>query len=317
MAPIFEAETDSLYKNPSLMSYYPQSLADGLLMKFRIVRSFSTKYGTQVPLQYLTDQEAEQSKEAYRLTGNFVKRWVDLGGKVIGGADTPSIGTTGLALHVEMAMMVESGLTPMQALESEGIWGVEMMTGKRKPATKPMVGLLATGTYADLVVLNANPLQDIQNTRKIERVMKGGRFVRLGYTASYASNPGVTRTTPYIEEPEISGITPNRIIEGNGDFELTVDGEGFRPYSVVRVDGMAVPTTFVDIRTLKATIPASTVARPIPDRFILSTNPEQRVGVYGDRTVKVTVFTGPPDGGVSNSISLKVLAKWLASEKKP
>jgi hypothetical protein len=85
---------------------------------------------------------------------------------------------------------------------------------------------------------------------------------------------------------------------------------------VVRVDGVAVPTTFVDIRTLKARIPASVVARATPNRFVLGTNPEQRVGVYGDRTVKITVLTAPPDGGVSNSVSLQVVAQWLAEQRR-
>ena len=312
----FEADSNEIYKNAALMTYYPKSLADGLLIKFRITRSFSTKYGSQVYFSGLNDQERAQSKEAYARTGEFVKRWAALGGKVMGGADTPSIGTSGLALHMEMAMMVESGLTPMQALQTAGVWGAEMITARRKKPTKPMVGLLAEGAYADVVVLSANPLDAIANTRKIERVMKGGRFVELGYTPYYASTPAtVVHSTPYIQEPEISAITPNRVVEGGADFELLVDGEGFLPDSVVRVDGVAVPTTFVDIRTLKAKMPASVVAQAIPDRFNLSTNPDQRTGVYGDRTVKITVFTGPPDGGVSNSVSLKVMAKWMSSEK--
>ncbi|OFW44612.1 MAG: hypothetical protein A3J28_08010 [Acidobacteria bacterium RIFCSPLOWO2_12_FULL_60_22] len=214
-------------------------------------------------------------------------------------------------------MLVESGLTPMQALQAGTLWGAEMLTARRKQPAKPMVGLVAEGGYADLVILSANPLEDIGNTRKIERVMKGGRFVELGYTPYYASTPpGIVRPTPYIQEPEISAILPNRVTEGSPEFEMVVDGEGFLPDSVVRVDGVAVPTTFVDIRTLRAKIPARVVAQAIPDRFVLSTNPEQRVGVYGDRTVKITVFTGPPDGGLSNSVSLKVMAKWLSNDKK-
>lgn len=312
----FEADSSDIYKNSALMTYYPKNLADGLLIKFRVTRSYSTKYGTQVFLSHLNDQELAQSKEAYTRTGEFVKRWAALGGKVMGGADTPSIGTSGLALHMEMALLVESGLTPMQALQSMGLWGAEMITARRKKPTKPMVGLVAEGAFADLVVLSANPLNDIANTRKIERVMKGGRFVELGYTPYYASTPaGVVHSTPYIQEPEISAITPNRVVEDSAQFELLVDGEGFLPDSVVRVDGDAVPTTFVDIRTLKAKIPASFVAQAVPDRFNLNTNPDQRVGVYGDRTIKITVFTGPPDGGLSNSVSLKVMAKWMGNEK--
>jgi len=311
----FEKETYDVYRDQALMTYYPKNLADGLLSKFRTTRSFSTKYGAQVLVSRLREDEVRQSKEAYRRAGDFVKRWVELGGKVIGGVDTPSIGTAGLAVHLEMAMLVESGLTPMQALQSMGVWGTEMITARRKPAGQALVGVLAEGSYADLVVLSADPLRDIANTRAIERVMKGGQFVTLGYTASYASAPAnLVRPTPFIQEPEISAILPHRVTEGSPEFELTVDGEGFLPDSVVRVDGVPVPTTFVDIRTLKARIPASVVARPTPDRFVLSTNPYQRVGVYGDRAVKITVLTAPPDGGVSNSISLKVVAKWLAEE---
>lgn len=312
----FEADTGDIYKNAALMTYYPKNLADGLLIKFRIARSFSTKYGTQVYLSSLSDQEIAQSKEAYKRTGEFVKRWAALGGKVMGGVDTPSIGTSGLAVHMEMAMLVESGLTPMQALQSMGTWGAEMITARRKKPVKPTLGLLAEGAFADLVVLSANPLDAIANTRKIERVMKGGRFVALGYTPYYTSTPtSVVHSTPYLQEPEISAITPNRVLEGSAAFELLVDGEGFLPDSVVRVDGVAVPTTFVDIRTLKAKIPASFVAQAVPDRFNLSTNPDQRTGVYGDRTIKITVFTGPPDGGLSNSVSLKVMAQWMGDGK--
>lgn len=317
LTPQFERDSYSVYRNFALMTYYPQSLAEGLLAKFRIARSYSTKYGTMVPVSHLSAQESQQSQEAYRLTEAFVKRWSELGGKIVGGPDTPSIGTAGLGIHLEMAMLVESGLTPMQALQSTTLWGAEMLTARRKTATKPMVGLVAAGSYADLVVLSANPLDNIENTRKIDRVMKGGKFVELGYTPYYGSvQPAVVRSTPYVLEPEISAILPNRVVEGSPEIELTVDGEGFLPDSVVRADGVAVPTTFVDIRTLKAKVPASMMAQPVPDRFVLNTNPEQRAGVYGDRTIKITVFTGPPDGGLSNSVSLKVVAKWLANEKK-
>ncbi len=317
MAAQFEADTFKTYRDAALMAYYPRSLADGLMIKFRIARSFSTKYGTQVLVNHLSDSELQQSKEAYRRSGEFVKRWAALGGKVMGGDDTPSIGTSGLALHMEMAMMVESGLTPMQALETATLWGAEMLTARRKNSAKPLVGSIAEGNYADVVVLSANPLDNIENTRKIEKVMKGGKWVELGYTPYYASAPaGVVRSTPYILEPEISAINPNRVVEGSGDIEMVVDGEGFLPDSVVRVDGAAVPTTFVDVRTLRARIPARVAAQAIPNRFMLSTNPDQRAGVYGDRTVKITVFTGPPDGGLSNSVSLKVVARWLADDKK-
>ena len=112
----------------------------------------------------------------------------------------------------------------------------------------------------------------------------------------------------------MSAITPNTVAEGSAAFDITVEGVGFIGKSIVRVDGVPVPTTFVDIRTLKARVPASVVARATPHRFAYP-GPEQHPGIYGDRTVKITVYNGPPDGGASNSVSLRVFAKWLAEEK--
>ena len=120
---------------------------------------------------------------------------------------------------------------------------------------------------------------------------------------------------PAFRFPSAGGITPNAIAEGSPEFEMTVEGVGFISDSVVRVDGVSVPTTFVDIRTLKARIPAGAVARALPNRFN-EPGPFQLNGVYGDRTIKVTVFNRPPDGGTSNSVSLRVQATWLRSETR-
>ena len=212
---------------------------------------------------------------------------------------------------MEMAMLVEAGLTPMQALQAQTSWGAEMLTARRKVAAKPPVGLIAQGAFADLVVLEANPLENIDNSRRIERVMKGGKFVELGYTPHYSAPTRRIETIPSIPEPEISSITPHAAVEGTLDFEMVVEGVGFVSNSVVKVDDVPVPTTFVNIRTLKAKIPGSVVARALPNRFN-EPGPEQRVGIYGDRTVKITVFNAPPDGGKSNFVSLRVIAKWMA-----
>jgi hypothetical protein len=145
--------------------------------------------------------------------------------------------------------------------------------------------------------------------------MKGGQFVRLGYTAEYTRPQASIRAIPSTPEPEISGVTPNTVAEGSGEFDMTVEGVGFISDSVVRVDGVPVPTTFVAIRTLKARVPSAVVARALPNKFN-EPGPYQLNGVYGDRTVKITVFNRPPDGGTSNSVSLRVQARWLRSETR-
>ena len=310
-----ENDVYDVYRNAALMTYYPRNLADSLLLKFRAVRTFSNRYENPVPLANLAPKDLQGFKDAFRLSQEFTKRWVDLGGKIIGGTDDPSVGTCGLSAHMEMAMLVEAGLTPMQALQAMSLWGAEMLTARKKSPAKPPVGFVGEGANADLVILSASPLANIENTRKIERVMKGGRFVELGYTPHYTAKVEVGGAIPSTPAPELSAITPNTVTEGTAAFEVTVEGVGFVTNSIVRVDDLPMPTTFVDIRTLKARVPASVVARAAPHRFNYP-GPEQHPGIYGDRTVKITVYNGPPDGGTSNSVSLRVFAKWLAEEKK-
>jgi hypothetical protein len=304
-----------VYRNGALMAYYPENLAAGSLLKFRAIRNFSIRHENLVPLTKLSPDELQAFGEAYRLSGEFVRRWVQAGGKIMGGTDDPYPGATGFNQHMEMAMLVDVGLTPMQALRAMTIWGAEVMTARRKVPTKPLVGFIGEGAFADLVVLGANPLDNIENTRKIERVTKGGQFVRLGYTGEYTRPQASIRAIPSTPEPEISGITPNAVAEGSGEFDMTVEGVGFISDSVVRVDGVPVLTTFVTIRRLKARVPSAVGARALPNRFN-EPGPYQLNGVYGDRTVKITVFNRPPDGGTSNSVSLRVQARWLRSETR-
>ncbi len=79
---------------------------------------------------------------------------------------------TGTGLHDELALLVESGFTPMEALQ----------TATRNPAryfgTLKDMGTIETGKLADMVLLYADPLEDIRNTKKISLVILRGRFVQ-------------------------------------------------------------------------------------------------------------------------------------------
>jgi hypothetical protein len=76
----------------------------------------------------------------------------------------------GHSVHREMELYVEAGFTPMEALQSATIVPARVMQLDRE------VGTLEPGKRADLVVLGANPLDNISNIRRTERVMQGGIF---------------------------------------------------------------------------------------------------------------------------------------------
>jgi len=70
--------------------------------------------------------------------------------------------------HVELAMMVEAGLTPMQALVAATGGAAQVMH------LDESLGTLEPGKHADFLVLSANPLDDIRNTRALEQVWIAG-----------------------------------------------------------------------------------------------------------------------------------------------
>lgn len=69
--------------------------------------------------------------------------------------------------HVEMKMMADAGLTPMQIIVSSSRDAAEYMGLKN-------LGTLTSGNYADFIILDANPLDDIMNMRRINQVYING-----------------------------------------------------------------------------------------------------------------------------------------------
>jgi len=93
------------------------------------------------------------------------------GVRIVAGTDAGNIGTLhGPALHRELEMMASAGLRPMDILVSATKNAAAVMGRQAE------VGTLEKGKSADLVILDADPLADIKNTRKIFKVMKAGEF---------------------------------------------------------------------------------------------------------------------------------------------
>jgi len=77
----------------------------------------------------------------------------------------------GFALHDELALLVRAGMTPLEAIQSA------TLNPARFLGLEASQGTVQKGRFADLVLLNANPLDDIQNTRQIEAVILKGRLL--------------------------------------------------------------------------------------------------------------------------------------------
>ncbi len=78
----------------------------------------------------------------------------------------------GISLHQELRLLVEAGLTPLQALQTA------TLNPARVLGLAGSLGTIEPGKLADLVLLDANPLASIDNTRRIRAVVADGRLYR-------------------------------------------------------------------------------------------------------------------------------------------
>jgi imidazolonepropionase-like amidohydrolase len=101
----------------------------------------------------------------------FVREFKRGGGIIAAGTDAANqLLIPGFSLHEEMTLLVQAGLTPLEAITSATRRGAQLLHADS-------LGVVAPGKVADLVVLNANPAQRIAATRSIVWVMTRGRRV--------------------------------------------------------------------------------------------------------------------------------------------
>jgi imidazolonepropionase-like amidohydrolase len=82
----------------------------------------------------------------------------------------------GFSLHDELAMMVDSGLTPLAALQSATINPAKFLAGGESKLNAKDFGVIEPGKIANLVLLRADPLADIHNTTQIQAVWLRGKY---------------------------------------------------------------------------------------------------------------------------------------------
>lgn len=101
-----------------------------------------------------------------------VKAGHDAGVRLVGGSDAPTgVNFQGYNMHHELELLVEAGLTPMEALTTATSRAAEML------GEGDVFGTIEPGKRADVLILAADPLSDIRNTRTLETIILDGRIV--------------------------------------------------------------------------------------------------------------------------------------------
>jgi imidazolonepropionase-like amidohydrolase len=119
-----------------------------------------------------TAEQLAKLKSGFSTKLKAIDRVRRAGGRFLAGTDTgvPYI-FPGFSLHDELALFVKAGLTPLEALQTATINPAKFL-GREKE-----LGAIEKGMLADLVLLDANPLADISNTKKINAVVVNGRLL--------------------------------------------------------------------------------------------------------------------------------------------
>jgi imidazolonepropionase-like amidohydrolase len=110
------------------------------------------------------------------------------GVKIMAGSDFSDWAIVpGVDLHNELALLVEAGFTPLEALQAATLNPAKFL-GKTDT-----YGTIQVGRAADLVLLDMNPLEDISHTRKIHAVVVGGKFFPLAAIRAQALQDAANR----------------------------------------------------------------------------------------------------------------------------
>jgi len=157
---------------PTLMAYNSmlflseQDLANDPRLKY-IPLSTRYRMKNDVRVAAATGEGRADLKKLCEKNLAIVGAMSDAGVGLLAGTDTY---TPGLDLQDELALFVQAGLSPMQALQT-ATYNPAKCLGKLDS-----MGTVERGKVADLVLLDADPLQDISNTQKIAAVVVGGKI---------------------------------------------------------------------------------------------------------------------------------------------
>jgi imidazolonepropionase-like amidohydrolase len=115
----------------------------------------------------------ELAARRWEVSRQIVKTLHAAGVRILAGTDSPMpLVYPGFALHKELELLVEAGLSPADALRSATIWPAEFL------GLSESSGSIAVGKRADLLLLDANPLSRISNTQRVRAVVLDGRLLQ-------------------------------------------------------------------------------------------------------------------------------------------
>jgi imidazolonepropionase-like amidohydrolase len=113
-----------------------------------------------------------QNEERWTKVLQLTKMMFESGVKILSGTDIPNFGLVpGESLHHELELLTEAGIKPMDVIKIATNNGAEAL------GIINQTGTIEPGKQADILILSANPIEDIENTKMIDAVIANGMII--------------------------------------------------------------------------------------------------------------------------------------------
>jgi imidazolonepropionase-like amidohydrolase len=161
--------------DPTLAGYleapdlYDPSTPPSPLYRY-VARSERKAFADQLKAHPISAEELKALHEHMNLLVDVTRRLHKAGVRVVTGTDAAGARLVGFSLQRELVDLVRAGLTPLEALQATTL-NPAIAFGRTAG-----LGSVENGKLADLVLLDANPLQKIENTQKVDAVIAAGRL---------------------------------------------------------------------------------------------------------------------------------------------
>lgn len=264
----FSYLNDSTFTRDQRMEYLPSYISGG----WRTAGGRSETYW-------------QTMRDRFEFYQEIIGQMQNEGVKFLAGTDFPNpFCLPGFGIHDELDLLVESGFSPQEALACATV-NPAIFLDKTKD-----YGDIDTGKIASLVLLNDNPLEAIQNTRKIEAVFLKGKYFKQLQLESLLNKAALMAQRTAISEWFYPLIEQAGISEAIKQFK-TLTEEELSQYDCRAINFEAMGYEFLDEKNAKAAIAIFQLfTERYPENYIAFDGLAQAYLLEGNKTKAVEYF---------------------------